>query len=353
MEYAISPVTGREYLARTVAYQDVRRLKLLCPVCGGKVFKRVRYLPSEAHFFCHHAGGAPDCELYRPGSGAAKMSASSVGEAQGQEFRRFAKSVAADIRTLLVASQSIAAPFDCDLLDELRVHLDTFVFDAERESVARVEGLAAAYLVAAELQIDTGIQSRVRTLCGFYQNEQARFIDCELGVWLAYAVAKERQQEDLERVTSAVVEDADEFDAFAALTLTGLALLYAQQQLEVLRPYFERCFQAPVARLVRRNKRERRVRPSVPKTEALPMSPEHGATDSKIPSETASKASASLQGAPAFEYDRSTNTLTHLASGRRYEAHELERVYGVVPGWKIRGDRDRIWAADMYSQFVK
>src|SRR5687767_10943536 len=63
MDYARSLSTGKEYSADSVTYDQARALKLVCPVCKEKVFKRVRKIPSETHFFCHHRGGSPDCEL--------------------------------------------------------------------------------------------------------------------------------------------------------------------------------------------------------------------------------------------------------------------------------------------------
>ena len=97
MNYAKSLSTGRTYQADKVSYAQAKGLKLVCPFCTEKVFKRVRKIPHETHMFAHHKGGSPDCELYFPATSDSHSADASDGISRGQTFEEFINGIEEDI----------------------------------------------------------------------------------------------------------------------------------------------------------------------------------------------------------------------------------------------------------------
>ena len=229
MEFATSLSTGRTYEAFKVNYAQARTLRLVCPVCKEKVFKRVRRIPHETHMFAHYKGGSPDCELYFPAATDVPSAASGFSVSRGQTFEQFIRDINADLRNLLIAAQIIT----------------------ERGIDARVLRLIAA-LVAKEARnlilSFKVVEATVTTVLGkstqhikartlaplifeFYTRDGARFIDALLCQWALYCISFKDEKADIAVVLDDLILRQEMFSGLAGTMLAGLALHYSDEDL--------------------------------------------------------------------------------------------------------------------------
>ena len=238
MDYALCLTTGREYEAWNVTYAQARSLRLICPVCKGLVFKSIRRVPAERHFFSHHHGGAPDCELYHPSPVADLRSEASSTDAKGQEFALFLKSVLADLKLLVLASGIVAFPMDSKVFAALLNTVQEYEFDVGRASLGTVPDRSAIYLSECANAQDLDTTRRLSILCEFFQNPQARFVDMALAAWMGYCIQQRSPRLRYDSIVKAVLADSNLFDDYCALMMCGLTLLNADQSVDALASKF-------------------------------------------------------------------------------------------------------------------
>ena len=234
MEYAKSLSTGKTYEARKVNYAQAKTLKLVCPVCKEKVFKRVRHIPQETHMFAHHKGGSLDCELYFPATTDGPSRDIGLGISRGQTFEQFIKDIDADLRELLAAAKLIPERgFDEKLLQVI-VAL-----------VAKESGNLSHLLIGGEVDshvsklVDSSKTSVAKEIShlilGFYARDGARFIDALFCQWVLYCIRLKNERADIAAALNRLVQNGRCFSAFAGKMLAGLALLYSHEDLNLFR----------------------------------------------------------------------------------------------------------------------
>ena len=227
MEFATSISTGKTYEAVKVNYAQANTLKLVCPVCKEKVFKRVRHIPHETHMFAHHKGGSPDCELYFPAATDEPSTASGLSVSRGQTFEQFISDIDADLQSLLVKSGVIEDRIDRRILDVLSVLVG-------KESKYLAPSFPAVELSGLDvLGADAGPANDIAAVIfEFYTRDGARFIDALICKWFLYSVYVNHEKANIGNALGVLVgEKKGGFTALTGVMLTGLAWLYAKEDL--------------------------------------------------------------------------------------------------------------------------
>ena len=231
MEFATSLSTGKTYEAVKVNYAQAKTLKLVCPVCKEKVFKRVRHIPHETHMFAHYKGGSPDCELYFPAATDEPSTASGFSVSRGQTFEQFIRDIDADLQSLLVKSGVIEDRIDRRFLDVLGVLVG-------KESKHLAPSFAAVELSGLDiLGVDAGPANDIAAVIyEFYTRDGARFIDSLICKWFLYSIYVNHEKANIgSNIGNAlgllIGEKKRGFSVVAGVMLTGLAWLYAKEDL--------------------------------------------------------------------------------------------------------------------------
>ena len=228
MDFAIDLSTGKTYKAFKVSYALARTLKLVCPVCKEKVFKRVRNIPNETHMFAHYKGGSPDCELYFPSVSDAPSGTNVVGISRGQTFEKFISDIDTDLRRLVIAAGFIPD----GIVDERLVKVISVLVGKElqhlKPSFFDVENVG--------LSLDGNETSSVRSIAvllfDFYARDGARFCDALFCKWFLYGLWLKYEKADIESALGTLSrEKSAAFSSLAGLMLSGLAWLYAGEDL--------------------------------------------------------------------------------------------------------------------------
>ena len=232
MEFATSLSTGKTYEAVKVSYAQAKALKLVCPVCKEKVFKRVRRIPHETHMFAHHKGGSPDCELYFPATSDVPSTTAGLSAPRGQTFEQFIRDIDADLRNLLIAAQIIPERG----MDERVLRL-----------IAALVTNEAVKLVPSFRVVESAVENALNNLnepfeyqqerklaaliFEFYTRDGARFIDSLLYQWLLYCIYLKDDKADIHLLLKKLVQEhpsvTNFFPVFAGSMLGGLTLLYS------------------------------------------------------------------------------------------------------------------------------
>ncbi len=226
MEFAASLATGKTYEAPKVNYAQAKTLKLVCPVCKEKVFKRVRQIPHETHMFVHHKGGSPDCELYFPAATYGSSVATDHSVPRGQTFEQFIKDIDASIASLLINAGLINSPIDCRNLNILSSVVDEYSRNLSPSfsvvEAAALEGWTCNSNDACEI---------VELILEFYTRDAARFIDKLFSKWFIYCISLRDVSCDSSAILSILVKGSNQFSTLAGLFLHGLALFYSDEDL--------------------------------------------------------------------------------------------------------------------------
>jgi hypothetical protein len=236
MEYAISFSTGKEYAAYSVSYAQVQELKLLCPVCKEKVFKRVRQTPKATHMFVHHRGGSPDCELYHPAVVAGSTSEGSNQFARGQTFAQFISDIEFDIQRVLIEARLIP---QTGISDNLLRSIDSALQKEHPQfapSFAAVELANLSILTKSAASLEA--ERRASLINEFYTRDGARFIDAIFCKWLLGCVHSQSPNVDISFLTRRIVRNRTTLSNVAAFMLAGLALFYTGDSLDLYRDEF-------------------------------------------------------------------------------------------------------------------
>jgi formylglycine-generating enzyme required for sulfatase activity len=232
MEFATSLTTGRTYEAFKVSYSQVKTLKLLCPVCKEKVFKRVRRIPHETHMFAHHKGGSPDCELYFPASFDRSLTTTGFSVSRGQTFEQFIRDIDADLRNLLITAQIIPERG----IDERVLRLIAALVAKEARNLIPSFRVVESTLetVLNNLNEPFGYQHERKLaalIFEFYTKDRARFIDSLFYQWLLYCIYLKDDKADINFLLKRLIQDHPSvknfFSVFAGTMLGGLTLLYS------------------------------------------------------------------------------------------------------------------------------
>ena len=227
MDYAKSLSTSKTYEAFKVNYAQAKALKLVCPVCKEKVFKRVRSIPHETHMFVHYKGGSPDCELYFPATTDGRSAASELSVSRGQTFEKFIKEIDADLQSLLVKSGVIEDPIDERFLGVLSVLVGS-------ESKSLAPSFTAVELSGLSvLGADTGLANDIASVIfEFYTRDGARFIDALICKWFLYGLYVNHEKANIgDSLGILIGEKKGSFSSLAGVMLAGLAWLYAKEDL--------------------------------------------------------------------------------------------------------------------------
>ena len=222
MEFATSLSTGKTYEAVKVNYAQAKTLKLVCPVCKEKVFKRIRRIPHERHLFAHHQGGSPDCELYFPATSDQPTIGFGPSFSRGQTYSQFIRDIDQDLHTLLANAGLIAPTLDEPVLDALDVLVNKeFEHLALSFSAAEISNLV---LKNGEKTTDPAIAS---VILEFYASYGARFVDRLFCKWFLYMVYFRAERVEIEIILSRLVDkNGKAFTSLAGLMLFGLAQHY-------------------------------------------------------------------------------------------------------------------------------
>jgi hypothetical protein len=221
MEYALSQKDGVEHRAVAVTYDKAKALNLICPVCGGKVFKRVRHTPEENHCFVHHRGGSLDCELYHAGTVTLTRAAFDA-MARGQDFQLFIKQVEQSIEGLLTKTR-IVTSVDHTVLEPLRRTIASRNFEMDDESFDHVEEWAIAHLGEAGLIQNVRVSRILDAKLRFYRHPQARFIDKSITSWMLYGIATKHPEANMEKLADVMTTNTVDLEKTAGLIFAGLA----------------------------------------------------------------------------------------------------------------------------------
>ena len=227
MEFATSLSTGRTYEAFKVSYSQAKTLKLVCPVCKEKVFKRVRHIPHETHMFAHHKGGSPDCELYFPAATYGSPISTDKSISRGQTFDQFVRDIDSDLQELLISSGLIEGQIDERFLVVISVLVEKEAnYLAPSFAVAEFSGHGV-------LGTETGLANDIAALIfEFYTRDGARFIDALLCKWVLYSFHVKQDRPDIRDTLSKLIRGKRVlFSKLAGLMLAGLAWLYADENL--------------------------------------------------------------------------------------------------------------------------
>ena len=224
MEFATSLSTGKTYEAFKVNYSQAKPLKLVCPVCKEKVFKRVRRIPHETHMFAHHKGGSPDCELYFPAASYGPSTTSGYSIQRGQTFEQFIRDIDEDLRSFLVATQIIpGGGIDERVMRLIKAlvskEVDKLVpsFKAVEESGNTFFDKTAQHPKAKELSL---------LIFEFYARDRARFIDALFCQWALYCISFKDDKADLSAVLNELVLRKKKFSDLAGIMLCCLSYFY-------------------------------------------------------------------------------------------------------------------------------
>jgi hypothetical protein len=221
MEYALSFKDGTEYRAMAVSYDKAKALELICPVCKGKVFKRVRSIPEENHCFVHHKGGSRDCELYHAGAGTLTRAAFDA-MARGQDFQLFVKQVDQSIEGLLTKTRVVVS-IHRERLDSFRETIASIDFKMDDESFDHVEECAIAHLGEAGLISNVRVSRILDAKLRFYRHPQARFIDKSITSWMLYGLATKNSQANMAKLAEVMATNTVDLEKTAGLIFAGLA----------------------------------------------------------------------------------------------------------------------------------
>ena len=228
MEFATSLSTGKTYEAPKVNYAQAKTLKLVCPVCKEKVFKRVRKIPHETHMFAHHKGGSPDCELYFPAVTYGALVTTDKNIQRGQTFEQFIKDIDANIESLLVNSRLINSPIDHRNLNTLGSVVDEY----SRNLFPSFSAVEKAALEDWTCDSDDAC-AIAELILEFYTRDGARFIDKLFSKWFIYYIFLMDRRSDSSAILSILVKDSNQFSTLAGLFLHGLSLFYSDEDLSV------------------------------------------------------------------------------------------------------------------------
>ena len=221
MEYARSLKDGTEYRAIAVSYDKAKALDLTCPVCGAKVFKRVRWTPEENHCFVHHKGGSRDCELYHPGADTLTRAAFDA-MARGQDFQLFVKQVDQSIEGLLTKTRVVVS-IHRSRLESFRKAIASMYFKMDDESFDHVEERAISHLGEAGLISNVRVSRILDAKLRFYRHPQARFIDKSITSWLLYGLATKHSQANVTKLVEVMTTNTVDLERTAGLIFAGLA----------------------------------------------------------------------------------------------------------------------------------
>ena len=221
MEYALSQKDGVEHRAVAVNYDKAKALNLICPVCGAKVFKRVRYMPEENHCFVHHKGGSLDCELYHAGTVTLTRAAFDA-MARGQDFQLFIKQVEQSIEDLLTKTRVVTS-IDHAELELSKKTIASIDFEMDEESFDHVEECAIADLGEAGLINNVRVSRILDAKLRFYRHPQARFIDKSITSWTLYVIATKHPQANMEKLADVMTSNTVDLEKTAGLIFAGLA----------------------------------------------------------------------------------------------------------------------------------
>lgn len=215
-----------------VTYEQTTGLKLVCPICHEKVFKRVRKIPNENHSFCHYQGGSPDCELYRP-SNSDWTTYSTAGVGRGQSLELFLDEISDDIRQLLFDSGLLVDPLDEQRLEDIEAAVNEYEFDPHRDTLYEIPEHARVNL--ERLAPSSNLESHLQLLCAFYLNPKSRFIDSELVGWLVYLVTEDDPTLEEVKVLDDLISNSLDLDQANSMIMIALAFHYHGQRSEWLR----------------------------------------------------------------------------------------------------------------------
>ena len=221
MEYALSQKDGTEYRAMAVSYDKAIALGMICPVCGGKVFKRVRWTPEENHCFVHHKGGSLDCELYHAGA-STLTSAAFDAMARGQDFQLFVKQAEQGIEGLLTKTR-VVVNIHRVRLDSVREAIASIDFEMDDESIDLVEECASAHLGEAGIFDNVRVSRILDAKLRFYHHPQARFIDKIITSWMLYGLATKHPLANIDKLADVMTTNTIDLEKTAGLIFAGLA----------------------------------------------------------------------------------------------------------------------------------
>ena len=236
MEFATSLSTGKTYEAVKVSYAQAKPLKLVCPVCKEKVFKRVRRIPHETHMFAHYKGGSPDCELYFPATSDGPSPTAGLSAPRGQTFEQFIRDIDTDLRNLLIAAQIIPER-----------GIDERVLRLIAALVAKEAGKLTPYFKAVEASGNTVLGNSTENaqaeiiapiIFEFYTRDGARFIDTLFAQWALYCISFKDEKADISVVLDGLIRQQKMFSGLAGIMLAGLALYYSDEDLSLFAEEF-------------------------------------------------------------------------------------------------------------------
>ena len=236
MEFATSLSTGKTYEAVKVSYAQAKALKLVCPVCKEKVFKRVRRIPHETHMFAHHKGGSPDCELYFPATSDGPSTTAGLSAPRGQTFEQFIRDIDADLRNLLIAAQIIPERG----IDERVLRLIAALVAKEARNLTpsfkAVE--ASGNTVLGNSTENAQAEIIAPLIFEFYTRDGARFIDTLFAQWVLYCISFKDERADISVVLDSLIRQQKIFSDLAGTMLAGLALYYSDEDLSLFAEEF-------------------------------------------------------------------------------------------------------------------
>lgn len=204
MDYAKSLKNGRTYKANHISYEKTRTLQLVCCVCRGKVFKRIRRSPHVSHYFAHYEGGSPNCELYHPATGFRSEFSDQYGESHHQDFWRFAAAVRQDLWLVATDSGLVSPERDQLELSRVREIVSSLTNDFPNRPSSSVETAARHLLEPHVRQLIKKAHSRLELIAGFHRRKQAGFVDteiCALALWINSSFDREIVRSGMERIT--------------------------------------------------------------------------------------------------------------------------------------------------------
>ena len=229
MEFATSLSTGKTYEAAKVSYAQVKALKLVCPVCKEKVFKRVRRIPHETHMFAHHKGGSPDCEFYFPATSDNRSIADTDGMSRGQNFEEFINGIYEDIRQLLIQARLIQEnSFDDRLMRLIKALVDKEL----RNFIPSLKTVELAGLAVLKKSAESSHSEKIASLIlEFYSRDRARFIDGLFCQWVLYYIYCHHKDADIAVALNRLAGDEKQLSDIAGAMIVGLALMYSKEDL--------------------------------------------------------------------------------------------------------------------------
>jgi len=246
MDFATSLSTGKTYEAFLVNYAQTKSLKLVCPVCKEKVFKRVRRVPHETHMFVHHKGGSTGCELYYPGVSDGTTFTGDFSVSRGQSFEQFIADINLDLRNLLIDSEVLQENEVDDRLMRIIIALVVNKASALNPEFGLVNSVFSEYVSGPAV----GTQARIiaPTINDFYSRDGARFIDALFCHWVLYYIYLNNEKSDIVEAIEIFATQRKRFSELAAVMLFGLTTFYADEDLVLFRESFSKLFYMPPER---------------------------------------------------------------------------------------------------------